>query len=137
MTLTREDKIGLSNYRMEKAKALLRDAELLLASGSHASSTNRSYYALLSAVKSLLILRGIDPETHEGAKVMFSKEFIRTGLVGKEFGEAFRSLQSRRMDSDYGDYIELGPEEAKDSIERAKHFIETAETARNKIIEPA
>ncbi len=134
MTLGPEEKIELSNYRMEKSRSLLRDAELLMKSGSYESSINRSYYALLSAAKSLLILRGIDPESHDGAKTMLSKEFIRTGMLEKEFGEAFRSLQSRRLDSDYGDYMDLGIEEAGDSLEKARKFVAAMEKLREKII---
>jgi hypothetical protein len=134
MTLSLEEKIELSNYRMEKAKKILSDAELLFESGSYESAANRAYYAMFSAVKSLLILRGIDPETHEGAKTMFSKEFIRTGILGKEYGEYFRNLQSRRLDSDYGDYVDIGNEEAGDSVKKARRFIEVADQYRIKVI---
>jgi len=38
---------------------------------------------------------------------MLSKEFIRTGLLPKNSGEIFRTIQARRTDSDYGDYVEI------------------------------
>ncbi|MBI5407801.1 MAG: HEPN domain-containing protein [Nitrospirae bacterium] len=134
MTLSVEEKIDLSRYRMEKAKKMLHDASTLFHDGSYESSVNRSYYAILSASKALLILRGIDPETHEGVKTMLSKEFIKTGLLPKEFGETFRSLQSRRADSDYGDYIEMTREEADDSFKRAGDFIRQVENIVEKLI---
>lgn len=65
---------------------------------------------------------------------MLSKEFIRTGLLPKEFGETFRSIQARRLDSDYGDYIEIGLEEASDSFKRAEEFVGKAENVLNRII---
>ncbi len=135
MTLSIKDKVELSHYRLEKAKKLLKDALNLFNSGSYESSVNRSYYAVLTASKSLLILRGIDPETHEGVKTMLSKEFIRTGILPKETGETFRSIQARRIDSDYGDYIEIGIDEASDSLKRAKEFIKKVEEVSNKMIE--
>jgi len=55
---------------------------------------------------------------------MISKEFVKTGMLPKEYSEYFRNLQARRLDSDYGDFIELGEEEAGDSIARARQFIE-------------
>lgn len=135
MTITVKDKIELSRYRLEKAKKLLRDALNLFNSGSYESSVNRSYYAVLTASRSLLILRGIDPETHEGAKTMLSKEFIRTGLLPKGLGETFRSIQARRIDSDYGDYVEIGIDEASDSLKRAEEFVLKVEEVSNRMIE--
>ncbi len=108
MMLTVKEKIEIARYRMEKAKRPLGDADTLFQSSSFESSINRGYYAILNASRSLLILRGIEAETHEGIKTMLSKEFIKTGLLPKEFGETFRSVQARRLDSDYGDYVEIG-----------------------------
>jgi hypothetical protein len=134
MTLDAKAKIDLANYRMEKAKRFLQDTSNLINNKSYESSVNRSYYAVLTASRALLALRGIDPETHEGVKTMLSKEFIRTGLLPKEFGETFRSIQARRIDSDYGDYIEIGYDEASDSLKRARDFVEKAEEILKRII---
>jgi uncharacterized protein (UPF0332 family) len=82
-----------------------------------------SYYAALSAARALLVTRGTDPESHEGVKVLLSREFIRTGLLPRDTAEIFRVLQARRMDSDYGDFIEIGSTEAQNSLEQAKKFI--------------
>jgi len=68
MTLSAEDKIELARYRIEKAKRLLQDSSSLINTKSYESSVNRSYYAVLTASRALLILRGIDPETHEGVR---------------------------------------------------------------------
>ena len=53
------DKKDLAAYRLEKADIFLNDAKTLLDASSYGSSANRSYYAMLSAARSLLILRGI------------------------------------------------------------------------------
>lgn len=127
MTLSATQKVDLSQYRFEKAQRLLKDARSLFDSGSYESSVNRSYYALLTASRTVLILRGVDAETHEGIKTMLSKEFIRRGLLPKEFGETFRSIQARRVDSDYGDYVEIGKDEALDSLKRAERFLQKIE----------
>ena len=134
MTLSIKDKIELSRYRIEKAKKILKDASNLFKTSSYESAINRSYYAVLNASRSLLILRGIDPETHEGIKTMLSREFIRTGLLPKKFGETFRSIQSRRIDSDYGDYVEIGIDEASDSLKKAREFVSKAEDLLNSIV---
>jgi uncharacterized protein (UPF0332 family) len=38
-------------------------------------------------------------------------------------GEIFRSLQARRVDSDYGDYVDITEEEARDSMAKAVRFL--------------
>ncbi len=123
MTLSSEEKIQLSRYRMEKAERTLSNARNLLESGAFDASVNRSYYAILSAARSVLILRGIDAESHEGAKTMLSKEFVKDGTLPKDFMETFRRVQARRVDSDYGDYVEMGKDEAVDSFNRAEEFV--------------
>jgi uncharacterized protein (UPF0332 family) len=54
---------------------------------------------------------------------MISREFIKTGLFPKEMGEVFRNLQARRVDSDYGDYVEITEQEARDSLAKAEQFV--------------
>ncbi len=135
MTLTKKEKLELSRYRLEKANSLLKDAETLFNTGSYESSVNRSYYAILTASRALLILRGIDPETHEGVKTMLSKEFIKTKLLPQKTGEVFRIVQARRLDSDYADYVEIGREEAEDSLNKARWFFEEVQRTIKKLTE--
>jgi uncharacterized protein (UPF0332 family) len=129
MKLSRDEKVELARHRMAKAASLLADGETLLRASSFASSSNRSYYAALSAARALLVIRGTDPESHEGVKVLLSREYIRTGILARGAAETFRVLQARRMDSDYGDFIEIGTDEATDSLARARQFVEQAGAA--------
>ena len=135
MRLSAKEKIDLSRYRIDKAKRLLEDAQSLYDAASYESAINRIYYAVLTAARALLILRGIDPETHEGVKTMLTKEFIRTGLLPKEFGETFRSIQARRIDSDYGDYVEISIKEASESLKQSQEFVKKVEEVLNDMIE--
>ena len=58
--------------------------------------------------------------------MLLSREFIRTGILTKGAAETFRVLQARRMDSDYGDFIEIGADEATDSLSKALQFVKQA-----------
>lgn len=127
MPLSEKEKLELSKYRLRKAKDLLKDAKNLLELEGFDSSVNRSYYAILTAARSLLILRGIDAETHDGVRTMFSREFIKTGILPEEFSDVFRTLQARRIDSDYGDYVDVGKDKAIESFNRAAEFVEKVE----------
>jgi hypothetical protein len=90
MTLSPAEKRDLARYRMEKAKSLLRDAEILLESGSFSSSANRSFYAVLAAARSLLAMRGTDPESHE---------WIQTTAITSRSGPTRRRTLYGRPDS--------------------------------------
>jgi len=64
---------------------------------------NRSYYAVLSASRALLILKGVDPATHSGCKTMLSMHFVKPGLLSRDMLEDFKILLAMRTDLDYGD----------------------------------
>jgi len=70
---------------MDKAFEALDDARANLEEGRYKTSVNRSYYAVLNAVRAVLILEGVNPKTHEGALTMLSLRLVRPGLLSKEF----------------------------------------------------
>ena len=87
MTLTSEEKKAISEYRLEKTERFIKDAEILLMEKRAKPSINRSYYAMLNASKSALILFDIDPKTHEGVKTRVNKKLVMQGFhqgVGKK-----------------------------------------------------
>ena len=119
---------------IRKARSLYDDALFNLNGGRYATAVNRGYYAVLAASRALLILKGIDPETHSGCKTMLSLHFVKTGLLSRELIEDFKTLLARRTDLDYGDFEEIDSEKAGDSINRAEKFISNAEEIRKALI---
>ena len=134
MTLSPEDKKALSDIRFEKALEFLDDARANLEEARFKTSTNRGYYAALSAVRALLILEGVDPNTHSGAITTLSLRFIKPGLVPVEVAKNIKLLLSRRTDVDYGDFESIDSTEAEDSLYRAKNVLEQIDTIRRKLI---
>lgn len=116
MTLETKDKISLSNIRISKAKEALEDARANLKEGRYRTSVNRSYYAVLNAVRAVLILEGINPKTHEGVITMLSLRFVRPGILSKDFIKKFELLLFRRTDVDYGDIDVIEKADAEDSL---------------------
>lgn len=132
--LSREDKISLSDIRFEKSREMLSDAEKNHKFGMYKTSVNRSYYSVLHASRSLLILKGIDPEHHKGALRMFSLHFIRDGLISEKMGRIFKNLLSVRTDVDYGDMETINDKDAEDALGQAKAFFTTAGKFREKLV---
>ena len=58
--------IDLSDHRLQKAKNLLDQSEILLQNQMYGGSINRSYYAIFNAIRSLLSLVKLDSSKHSG-----------------------------------------------------------------------
>lgn len=134
MTLSAEDKKTLSQFRLQKAKEFLDDAKKNFDDKRYRTSVNRSYYAALNAARALLILEGANPETHDGVVTMLSLRFVKKSILPSEVIKSFKLLLSRRTDVDYGDFDDIGKDEALDSLHNAQSFVETIEQAMGKII---
>lgn len=133
-SLSKEDKIALSNLRAESSHSFLRDAEYNHKGGKYRTSVNRSYYSVLHMTRALLILKGISPSTHEGARTMLALHFIKDGLLPKDLLDLFKELFDRRTDVDYGDFVRIDRNKSADSLRKAKKFINAAEKVRKRLI---
>ena len=134
MMLEPQDKRSLSDARMAKALEFLEDARANLREGRHRTAVNRSYYAALSAVRSILILEGANPETHEGAVTLLSLRLVQPGLLPVVVVKNFKLLLSRRTDVDYGDFDTIGSAEADEAVRIAEGMIGTIEKARTTLL---
>lgn len=124
MTGTKEDYI---NYRIEKAKQILHDAEILIAQKSWDSAINRLYYACFHSVHALLLSQNISTKTHSGTKSNFFQLFVRTGKIDKDHSKLFSDLQDWRQEGDYADFVEFEQETVEALPEKVKDFINAIE----------
>ena len=135
MTLSWADKKILSQVRMTKANEFLEDAKGNYREGRFKTSINRSYYALLAAARSILILEGSNTETHEGAVTMLSLKFIKTERLSVGTVKQFKLLFSRRADADYGDFDSADAVDAAEAIRMAGEAMEDIERLRTALLQ--
>jgi len=83
----------LVEYRMQRAKETIEEAELLNENNFWHAAINRIYYASFYAVSALLLNNQIDAQTHSGVRQMFGLHFIKTGKIDKEFGKFLISVK--------------------------------------------
>ena len=95
----------LIKYRIERANETLADARLLANSKSWNSCINRLYYASFYIVSALLLKNNIRTNTHNGCKSKFHAEFVKTGIIDKNFGKLYSDLFDWRQEGDYADFI--------------------------------
>ncbi|HSB71144.1 MAG TPA: HEPN domain-containing protein [Candidatus Methylomirabilis sp.] len=136
MTLEPQDKRNLSDGRMSKALEFLEDARANLREGRHKTAVNRSYYAALSAARSILILEGANPEAHDGVATLLGLRFVKPGLLPVEVLKRFKLLLSRRTDVDYGDFEVLDAADAADAVRVAEGMIKIIDEARRGLLPP-
>jgi uncharacterized protein (UPF0332 family) len=135
MNLEAKDKKILSDVRMKKALEFLEDARANFKDSRYKTSVNRSYYAVLNAARALLILEGVNPETHNGVVTMLSLRFVRPALLSVRIIKDFKILLSRRTDVDYGDFETIDASDAEDSVTRANEMMKEVDRLRKEMIE--
>ena len=81
------------------------------------------YYAVFHAVTALLIKNGLHAESHQGVSVLFSKHFVKEGLIDAEYGRLFARLENMREKSDYTCLFETSEDEVLPMIPNKIYLI--------------
>jgi len=117
----------LIDYRKNRAKETLKDAEQLFNSDSLFSAVNRIYYAMFYEVTAILLTKGLSSPKHSGVKSLFNKEFVKTGKVSIESGKLFARVFDFRQKGDYEDFVTFEKDEVKEWLDGAMRFIKELE----------
>lgn len=126
---------SLSEYRLNKAKNLLTQAELLLKNHQYDGSINRSYYAIFNAVRVVLALVRVDSRSHNGVISYFDRYFVKTGIFEKQLSKIVHSAFDTRQDNDYEDFYVPSEAEAQEQYDNAAFFIGEIENKRKLFIQ--
>lgn len=117
----------LSDYRLNKARELADEAKLLFDNGRYDGCINRSYYAIFSAVRSLLALVGLDSRKLSGVISYFDRYFVRDGTFDREFSRILHNSFDVRQASDYQDFYIISEAQARAQLDGCVKFISEAE----------
>ena len=117
------DKDDLVNYRLERAKETLEDAQLLIESKRWNSAINRLYYSAFYAVIALLLKENHKTTTHNAVKSIFSEQFIKNHIISQEFGKKYSQLFTWRQKGDYADLFDFTEEKVRPYYDFVKKFI--------------
>ncbi len=117
----------LSAYRMSKANTVLVQAELLLKNHQYDGSINRSYYAILTAVRALLALVRLDSRSHQGVISFFDRYFVKTNLFEKQYSQFLHTAFDARQDTDYEDFYVPSARDAQEQYDHACQLLQEIE----------
>ena len=113
---------------LDGAEKTLLEAELLFKNGFFKGAVSRLYYSLLYSIRALLLTKGLEPKSHEGALRLFGLHFVKEGVLETKASHIFSKLMKYREEADYNpayiftreDFVELQKEagELSDKIKR-------------------
>jgi len=125
--LTEESRVALVNYRLQRAKETLTEAEAMIEKGFYNAAINRYYYACYYAVIALLLKNDITAQTHQGVKQMFALHFIRSGKIDNKYSQFYAQLFNDRISGDYDDFLLYDHDKTSLLRPKAEDFILTIE----------
>ena len=132
MSLSNEERATLVALELKKARETYEDISILLNANRLNGAANRMYYAVFHAVCALLINDGHQVNTHKGSHALFNLNYIKTGILPKEYGLLYNQLQTMREESDYNCAYDVDIDELQQRLEPAKSFIDDIEKLINK-----
>jgi hypothetical protein len=117
--MTTTETQSLIDWRLEQATESLTAAQLLVDCGRRLGTMDSIYHCMFFCTCALLAAKDFNVQGQGGVLPRFEREFIKSGLLPREFGERFRlATQIQRS-------IDFGPKEPP-TIERLKELLEDA-----------
>lgn len=129
-----ERRKDLCHYRLQKAKKCLESAKMLMQLEDYCSVVNRSYYAIFHCIRSILALEGVDFSKHAGVMAYFQKNYVKSGIFGKEYSKILTEAFEVRSEADYDDYYILSKKEVEKQLQNAQFFLNGIEKYVNNTI---
>jgi len=128
--MTEENKKDNIKNELERASNALQAANLLYDNGFLNDAVSRLYYFLLHNIRSLLLSKGLEPKSHEGALRVFGLHFVKEGIFLPRDSHIFSRLMKYREEADYNpsytftkeDFIEF-KKEAEDLSSKIKAYL--------------
>jgi uncharacterized protein (UPF0332 family) len=126
--LIHEDKSGYMSPKevklyLDRAKEALQTAVVNINECLYNGAVNRAYYAIFYAASAALASRGIGRSKHSGVRSAFGYEFLRTGIIGPEYGPIYDDAMKAREKSDYDVHISTDEATARRILADAHKFV--------------
>jgi uncharacterized protein (UPF0332 family) len=86
---------------IERADESMKAADLLFKNGFVRDAVARIYYSLLYTLRALLLTKGLEPRSHEGALRLFGSHFVKQGGFEPKDSHVFSRLMKYRQEADY------------------------------------
>lgn len=134
MSLTSDERKSVVEFRIEKARRALEQAQGVVELQYWETIANRLYYAAYNAVSAMLIAYGYTAHSHDGVIHLFGQHFVKPGIVDVKDGKLYHHLFSMRLTGDYDDTYGLSSDDVLPLLSPASELIEKVITIATKKI---
>ena len=117
------DKELAIKLKIDKAKVLMNEVEILIENNFYNTAVSRLYYSCFHATRALLLTKELTPKTHSGVISMLHKHFVSEGNFDEKHAAFFSRLMKERIEDDYNDFIIKDLEEIAAYILPAKEYL--------------
>ena len=128
-----DDRKGIANQHILRAKKSLQSAKELLKNELYEDSISRAYFSAYHAAYAIRYFLGFSPRTHKGLQNLFFLHIIQTGILPQKSLKTLARLMDERTNADYGIIPILENEDVIRAIEDAEKFIAMVEEALSKL----
>jgi uncharacterized protein (UPF0332 family) len=109
---------------IERATEARKAAELLFSNNFIKDAVSKLYYFLLYSIRALLLTKGLEPKSHEGALRLFGLHFVKEGIFISQDSHVFSKLMKFREEADYNPSYVFTEEDFKElAIEADNLFL--------------
>ena len=115
------------NYRLQRAREIIHEVEILIQNSLWNTAINRMYYACFYAVGALLIKNGMKAESHSGTRHLFGQHFVKTGIFDRQIAKHFTDLFEKRQKGDYNDFYDYDRETVERLFPLTRSFVDQIE----------
>ena len=115
---------------IKRAKEAMRVTYLLFENSFVNDAISKLYYFLLYNVRALLLTKGLEPKSHEGALRLLGLHFVKKGIFNPRASHIFSKLMKFREEADYNpsytftneDFIEF-KKEAEELADKIRKYL--------------
>lgn len=119
---------------MDKANENLTVARTMITQGHYRHAVSESYYAVFSAIRSMLAVLHLDSKRHEGVITLFHQHLVQSGRFPRDFNKLVPKLKKMREDATYAPKIVVTESEAQTELDAAEKFLKTAQVVLSNML---
>ncbi len=112
-------------YYWQMAQESLESAQREFDAGAYSFAINRVYYAAFYAVEAALLERNISYSKHAGVRAALHREFVKPGLLAREWGRFYDRVFENRQQGDYLPFTAFAAADVIDEIDNCENFLYT------------
>ena len=118
------DEENVIKLRLAKAKATLKEVDVLMQNHLYNAALSRLYYACFYATTALLLSKGLASKTHSGTTTLLHQYFVKENNFDTDKSAFYTQLMRQREIDDYNNFLIADKSLVEKYIQPAKEYID-------------